>query len=214
MESEHPTFETGLSPAREPGAISGWFKEYRWIIAIFCLVLFVTGVIELCMGRLPLGPDGRFGFWEGDIWNSECSQRLVDPYSFSHLAHGMLFFGLFWWFGRNTQVRYRFLLALAVEAGWELLENSPLIINRYREATIALGYAGDSVMNSLSDIVMMSLGFLYAFRMRPWATALTVLAMEVGCALWVRDNLTLNVIMLVHPIEAIKNWQTAGHPGV
>jgi hypothetical protein len=103
-------------------------------------------------------------------------------------------------------------MAVLLEAGWEVLENSPLIINRYREATIALGYNGDSVLNSLSDIVMMSLGFLFAFRMRPWASVTALIAMEVGCALWVRDNLTLNVIMLVHPFEAIKAWQMAGHP--
>jgi hypothetical protein len=191
-----------------------WLSENRQSIALFGAVLLITGAVEVCMGRLPLGPDGRFGFWEGDIWSSECSQRLVDPYSFSHLAHGMLFFGFFWLVDRRTPVRFRFLVALVVEAGWELLENSPLIINRYREATIALGYAGDSVMNSLSDIVMMSLGILFAYRMRPWITVLTVIAMEVGCALWVRDNLTLNVIMLVHPIEAIKHWQMAGHPGM
>jgi hypothetical protein len=101
-------------------------------------------------------------------------------------------------------------MALAVEAGWELLENSPLIINRYREATIALGYTGDSVFNSLSDILMMTIGFLFAFRARPWVSVAAVIVMEVGCALWVRDNLTLNIIMLVHPIDAIKAWQMGG----
>jgi hypothetical protein len=113
---------------------------------------------------------------------------------------------------RRTPVRYRFLVAVLVEASWELLENSPLIINRYREATIALGYVGDSIMNSLSDIGMMSLGFLFASRVRPWVSVAAVIVMEVGCALWVRDNLTLNIIMLVHPVEAIKAWQTAGQP--
>ena len=163
------------------------------------------------MGRSPLGPDGRFGFWEGDIWSSECSQRLVDPYSFSHLTHGILFCGALWLVARKLPLRYRFVIALLLEAGWELLENSPLIINRYREATIALGYVGDSIMNSLSDIVMMSLGFLFASRVRPWVSVLAVLVMEIGCLLWVRDNLTLNIIMLIHPIDAIKTWQSAGH---
>lgn len=178
------------------------------------VVLGLTGLIELLMGRLPLGPDGKFGLWEGNIWSSECSQRLIDPYSFSHLGHGILFFGLMWLVARGMPVRYRFLAALLLEAGWELLENSPLIINRYREATIALGYAGDSVMNSLSDIVMMSLGFLLAFRLRPWTVATVLLIMEAGCALWVRDNLTLNVLMLIHPVPAIKAWQMAGQPGL
>ena len=99
-----------------------------------------------------------------------------------------------------------------VEAGWEMLENSPIIINRYREATMALGYSGDSILNSLSDILMMSFGFLLAWRLPLWASVSLFIAMEVGCALWVRDNLTLNVIMLVHPLDAIKAWQMGGHP--
>ena len=109
-------------------------------------------------------------------------------------------------------VQRRFLIALLLEAGWEILENSPLIINRYREATIALGYVGDSVMNSLSDILMMALGFLFAWQARPWVTVTAIIVMEVGCALWVRDNLTLNIIMLIHPVDAIKHWQLAGAP--
>jgi hypothetical protein len=100
---------------------------------------------------------------------------------------------------------------LLIEAGWEILENSPLIINRYREATIAQGYVGDSVLNSCSDVVMVAIGFLFASRMRTWVSVAAVAAMEIVCLLWVRDNLTLNVIMLIHPIEAIKAWQSAGH---
>jgi hypothetical protein len=126
----------------------------------------------------------------------------------------MLFFWFLWLVARRMPLRCRFLAALFLESTWELLENSPLIINRYREATIALGYVGDSVMNSLSDIVMMSLGFLLAFRMRPWMTFGALLVMEAGCALWIRDNLTLNIIMLIHPVPAIKAWQMAGQPGL
>lgn len=174
-------------------------------------VLVGTGSIEFWMGRSPLGPDGRFGFWEGNIWSNECSQRLADPYSFSHVTHGILFCGFLWLVARKMPLRHRYAIALLLEAGWELLENSPLIINRYREATIALGYVGDSIMNSLSDIAMMSLGFFFASRVRPWVSVLAVLVMEIGCAVWVRDNLTLNVIMLVHPFDAIKAWQSAGH---
>jgi hypothetical protein len=189
-----------------------FLKRYRWIMAFFMAVLALTGGIELWMGRSPLGPDGRFGLWEGDIWSSENSQRVADPYSFSHLVHGMLFYGCLWLVARKLPVRYRFLIALTLEAGWELLENSPLIINRYREATISLGYVGNSVLNSLSDILMMALGFLFASRVRPRITVAGIIVMEAGCALWVRDNLTLNIIMLIHPIEAIKAWQMAGQP--
>jgi hypothetical protein len=109
-------------------------------------------------------------------------------------------------------VRYRFIGALLLEASWEILENSPLIINRYREVTISLGYVGDSILNSLSDIVFAGMGFVFAWRARIWVTVLVILTMEIGTALWVRDNLTMNVIMLVHPVEAIKAWQSAGRP--
>jgi hypothetical protein len=183
------------------------WEQYRWIIGTFIAVFVLTAGLELWMGRSPLGPDGKFGLWEGDIWNSENSQRFADPYSFSHLVHGMLFYGFLWLVARKLPVRYRLLIALALEAGWELLENSPLIINRYREATIALGYTGDSVFNSLSDVLMMAIGFLFAARARTWISVAMIIAMEVGCALWVRDNLTLNIIMLIHPFDAIKAWQ-------
>jgi len=194
-------------------AIPSHLKNLRWSAIAFLMVLVVTGSIELLMGRSPLGPDGKFGLWDGNIWSSECSQRLADPYSFSHIGHGILFFGLLWLVARKLPIRYRFLIALVLEASWELLENSPLIINRYRAATIAQGYVGDSVMNSLSDVVMMSLGFLLAARVHPWMSVVVLVAMEIGCALWIRDNLTLNIIMLIHPIAAIKAWQMAGQPG-
>jgi hypothetical protein len=171
-----------------------------------------TASILLSMGRTPFGPDGRFGFWAGDIWSSEQSQRLLDPYLFSHLAHGFLFYWLLWLAARRLPARYRFLGAVLLESGWEILENSPLIIDRYRAVTIALGYTGDSVLNSMSDILMASLGFLLALRLPPKASLALVLAMELGTAFWIRDNLTLNVVMLVHPVEAIRDWQSAGRP--
>ena len=192
--------------------LAQFLKRQQWIIGVFIAVLGLTAGIELWMGRSPLGPDGKFGWWEGNIWSSENSQRLADPYSFSHIVHGMLFYAVLWLVARRLPVRHRLLLALVVEAGWEILENSPLIINRYREATISLGYVGDSVLNSSSDIVMMVLGFLFAWRARPWVTVAAILVMEVGCALWIRDNLTLNIIMLIHPVDAIKHWQMAGAP--
>jgi len=194
--------------------ILAYCKTYRWIIAAVITVLILTGAIELCMGRSPLGPDGKFRLWETNIWSSECSQRLADPYSFSHVGHGILFFALLWLLARKIAVRYRYLAAVILEASWEVLENSPLIINRYREATIALGYDGDSVLNSLNDIVMMSLGFLLAYRARPCTSIVVLLVMEIGCALWIRDNLTLNIIMLIHPIPAIKAWQLAAQPAL
>ncbi len=188
------------------------WEGFRWIAAAWVGILGLTGMIEWRMGRLLLGPDGRFGLWEGNIWSAENSQRVADPYSFSHIAHGMLFYALLWLAARRLPPRWRFLIAALLEASWEILENSPFIINRYRETTISLGYVGDSILNSLSDIMMMSFGFLFAFRARVWVTVAVLLTMEIGCALWVRDNLTLNIIMLAHPFEAIKAWQMAGRP--
>ncbi len=181
------------------------------ILAGFLLLLALVAAVEWSVGRSPLGPDGRFGFFEKDIWSSECSQRVADAYSFSHIAHGIIFFGFLWLVGRRFSIGARFLIATAIEAGWELLENSPIIINRYREATMALGYAGDSILNSVSDIGMMALGFLLAWRLPVWLTVAILVAMEAGCAIWIRDNLTLNVIMLIHPIDAIKHWQMGAH---
>lgn len=186
-------------------------SQIRVGLAVVAL-LALTAAIELWMGRLPLGPDGRFGLWEGNIWSSAQSQRLADPYSFSHVVHGLLFFGLLWLVARRLPTRARYLIAVGLEAAWEVLENSPLIIDRYRSVTIALGYQGDSVLNSLSDVLMMSLGFWLATRVRWWWSVAAVVVIEVGMLLAVRDNLTLNILMLVHPVDAIRTWQMGGAP--
>jgi hypothetical protein len=170
---------------------------------------------ELSTGRSLFGPDGRFGWWESDVWSSENSQRVADAYSFSHIIHGILFYALLSLLARKfpkaLPMKYRFLIALLLEAGWEMLENSPLIINRYREVTISLGYVGDSVLNSVSDVIMVAIGFLIAKYSKVWVSVALIVVFEVGCLFWVRDNLTLNVIMLVKPSESIKVWQSVGH---
>ena len=201
----------GSGSARKANWLA-WITTHRWAVIASVALLSLTALIEGWLGRSPLGPDGKFGWWDGNIWSSENSQRVADAYSFSHIAHGILFFALLWLVARRLPVSYRFLIAVLLEAGWEVLENSPLIINRYREATIALGYVGDSVLNSCSDIAMMALGFWFASRTKTWVSVSAVLAMEVFCLLWVRDNLTLNIIMLIHPIDALKAWQAAGQP--
>ena len=181
------------------------------VVAGIAVALGVTILAEWSMGRLWLGPDGRFGWFEWNIWSSEQSQRLVDPYSLSHIVHGVLFYAVLWLFARRVPAHYRLLAAVCLEAGWEILENSPLIINRYRAVTISLGYEGDSILNSTSDVLMMSLGFLVASRARPWVCVVLIAAFEIGMLLWVRDNLTLNILMLIYPIAAIRTWQMAGH---
>jgi hypothetical protein len=191
---------------------AGIGNDARFAAVALVAVIALTAVIETGMGRSPLGPDGRFGWWDGDIWSSENSQRVADAYSFSHIAHGIIFYGLLFVAARRTPLPLRFLVALLLEAGWEILENSPIIINRYREATIAQGYVGDSVLNSCCDVLMMAIGYWFARRVSVLASVAAVVVMEVFCLIWVRDNLTLNVIMLIHPIEALKVWQSAGQP--
>ena len=174
-------------------------------------ILVVTAGIEASMGRLWLGPDGHFGLLETDIWSSEQSQRVLDPYSFSHFVHGFLFYGFLYLVARRQPLSTRLVLAVALEAGWEILENSPLIINRYRAVTIAQGYVGDSILNSLSDIVVCAAGFLAASRLRVLASVGLVVATELIMLVLIRDNLTLNIVMLIAPIDSIRVWQMAGH---
>ncbi len=199
--------------------IGAFIYKHRFIILSCIIVFAIVAVLELMSGRSLLGPDGHFGWWDNDVWSSENSQRVADAYSFSHIIHGMLFYGFLWFIASRLPKRlqdkfprkYWFLIALILEAGWELLENSPLIINRYREATIALGYVGDSVLNSVCDVGMMAIGFLIARFTKVWIIVVMIIVMELGCLWWVRDNLTLNVVMLVHPVQAIKDWQSEGH---
>jgi len=181
------------------------------VVALCIALSAAAAVAERAMGRTWLGTDGRFGLWEGNVWSSEQSQRLADPYSFTHVVHGLLFYALLWLSWRRLPVRYRLVVAVGLEAAWEVLENSPIVIDRYRAVTIALGYTGDSILNSMSDVLMMAIGFLLAWRLRPRVSVAAVVLIELGLLFWVRDNLTLNVLMLVHPIEAIKVWQSAAN---
>ena len=187
-------------------------RSPRRLVLITVAAMAIAAAAELAMGRLLLGPDGQFGWWEGNIWSQEQSQRVADPYSLTHVLHGLVFYALLWLAARRAPVGARYLGALAIETVWEIAENSPFIIDRYREATIALGYNGDSVLNSVSDIVMMSAGYWLAARLRPWHSAGLVVATELALLFWVRDNLTLNVVMLLYPIDAIRQWQMAAAP--
>jgi uncharacterized membrane protein YiaA len=188
-----------------------YIKENRFIILSTIFVCAAVALIEIYSGRSLLGPDGMFGWWDGNIWGSENSQRVADIYSFSHIIHGIIFYGFLFWIARKLPLKYRFLLALLVEGGWELLENSPIIIDRYREATIAQGYVGDSVLNSVCDVLMMVIGFVIAKFTRIWIAILLIIVFELGTLWLVRDNLTLNVLMLVSPVESIKVWQAEGN---
>lgn len=189
----------------------GFLRSHRWIVLAAIATLALTAAVETSMGRSPLGPDGRFGWWDGDIWGSGNSQRVMDVYSFSHIVHGILFFAGLWMVAPWLPLRRRLLIALLLAAGWEILENSRPIIEHYRAGTIAQGYIGDSILNSCSDILMMAFGFLFASRMRLRTGVAAIVVLELCCLFWARENLMLSVIRVLHPVPAIQAWQSAGH---
>lgn len=182
----------------------------HFVLAILAIVL-ITIVVERSMGRLWFGPDGRFGWLETDIWSSSQSQRVFDPYSFSHILHGLGFYALLRLIAGRQSISTRFVLAVMLEGVWEILENSPIIIDRYRAVTIAQGYIGDSILNSVTDLVMAAIGFVIAWRFTVLQSVVFVVATELVMLVLIRDNLTLNIVMLVWPLDSIKAWQMVGH---
>ncbi len=159
------------------------------------------------MGRVPWCRCGYIKLWHGVVNSSENSQHITDWYTPSHVIHGVLFYFLLWLAARRSPPGMRFVLAVLLEATWEVIENTPFVINRYRAATIALDYYGDSIVNSMSDIASMMLGFWIARKAPVWFCIVLVVVLELAVGAIIRDNLTLNIIMLVHPVEAIKRWQ-------
>jgi hypothetical protein len=177
-----------------------------WVLA--CAILFCAAAVEVAMGRNPICTCGTLDLWVGSRDSPKTSQMLADWYSLSHIVHGLLFYALLWLLARNWPIERRFLAALLVEACWEVVENTPLVIDRYRATTAAIGYSGDSVVNSMSDILMMALGFLIARKLPLWASVCLLIALEAVPLYAIRDNLTLNVWALVAPNRAIQAWQT------
>lgn len=180
------------------------------IILTGLFLLTLTAAILLAMGRVPICTCGEIKLWTSDVTSSDNSQHIADWYTPSHVIHGFLFYWFAWLIFPKMAIGWRLILSIVVEASWEILENSPMIIDRYREATIALGYIGDSVLNSVFDIVWMIIGFALAWRLPVWLTVTIALFFEILTAALIRDNLTLNVVMLIWPVEAIKAWQTGG----
>jgi hypothetical protein len=178
-----------------------------WLFAL--LILAAAAASELAMGRHPICTCGSIDLWVGSRDSPKTSQMFADWYSFSHIVHGLLFYGLLWLVGRRWPAGWRFVAAMLIEAAWEVTENTPLIIDRYRATTAALGYSGDSVLNSMSDILMMALGFLLARKLPVWGSVALLIALELIPLLAIRDNLALNIWNLLDPNPALQAWQSA-----
>ncbi len=173
------------------------------------LILGAMAVLEHIEGRLTICACGYIKLWHGLVVSSENSQHLFDWYALTHILHGLGWYLLLWLVDRQKKlsITAKFLIAMGLEAGWEVLENSDMIINRYRAATISLDYFGDSIINSIGDVIAMALGFWIASKVKVWMSIALFVAIEVLLAVVIRDNLTINILMLIHPIQAIKLWQ-------
>ena len=178
-----------------------------WLLAFGITV--AAAAILLAMGRNPICTCGTIDLWVDSRDSPKTSQMLIDWYSFSHVVHGLIFYAALWLVARSRPAEWRFVAALLVEASWEVIENTPMVIDRYRATTAALGYTGDSVINSMSDILMMALGFFAARKLPVRVSIVLLLILELVPLLVIRDNLTLNILALLRPSKAVQAWQAA-----
>ncbi|ODR93448.1 hypothetical protein AUC69_04405 [Methyloceanibacter superfactus] len=179
----------------------------RTQLAIVAGIILIAGALLYAMGHPLICKCGYVKLWHFDVVSAENSQHLFDWYTPSHIIHGFLFYAVLWLAAPRLSFGQRLILAVLVEAGWEVIENTDFVINKYREATVSLDYYGDSVINSVSDILFMVLGFYLAAWWPVWLTVIVAIALEVFVGVMIRDGLTLNVIMLVWPLDSILQWQ-------
>ena len=197
-DSAIPTASTPLRPSQQFPSL------------LIAALLAIQVVYERLQGRIWWCKCGRWNPVSLDVWSEHNSQHVFDPYSLSHFSHGLIFFGVLWLARRWISMNWRLVCAVAIEVAWEMCENSPFIINRYREATVSLGYTGDSLANSLGDVVSLAIGFWIASKLNLVKAIALYLLLELLMLWWIRDNLALNVLMLLWPLEAIRKWQSGG----
>jgi hypothetical protein len=184
-------------------------RHRLWWLAVPALIV-VLALILLTMGREPICQCGYVKLWRGVTMSSENSQHFADWYTPSHIIHGFLFYAGLWFLFPRLSFARRLAMAVAIESAWEIFENTDMIINRYRSVTVSLDYYGDSILNSVSDVLAMITGFWLASRLPIWITIAAALILELFVGAMIRDNLTLNIIMLLWPLDAIKAWQGGG----
>lgn len=179
------------------------------LLAMLAMLTLTIAVLRF-EGRRWIAASGEVLLWVSDTFSSDNSQHILDPYSFSHMQHGLVFFFVLAALFPKSSLAWRFVASASLEAGWEILENSPFVIDRYRSGTAAVGYIGDTIINSMADIVCCSAGFLIAHYLKWKRTLALFCIVEVGMILWIKDSLLINVLMLIYPIPAIRHWQLQG----
>jgi len=183
-------------------------QEFPYQTSVIAFIILAAVVALDLMGRVWWCQVGDYAPWSWVVLSRHNSQHLIDPYSFTHILHGVLEFWLIGLVFGKVPIAWRFVIAIFIESSWEVVENTNYIINRYREATISLDYYGDSIMNSLADIFCCGLGFLLAQKIRLWWSLAVFVVMEVVLLFWIRDSLLVNILMLVWPLDSVKQWQT------
>jgi hypothetical protein len=189
-----------------------WYKRIPLSVVLLMAVGFIVlqALVLLALGQPPICTCGTIKLWTGDVSGPENSQQLTDWYTYTHIVHGFVLYFLLSLIAPRMPIGLRFVLAVGLEASWEMIENTPFIIDRYRQSALAQGYVGDSIVNSVFDTLAGAFGFVLARILPVWSTVVIMVVMELFVGFIIHDNLTLNIIQLIHPTAAISDWQ-AGH---